>query len=87
MNKSIRILGIAGSLRRKSFNRAALRAAQQLVPEDAVLDIFELDGIPVFSEDDERQPPAKVVEFKSAFAKPTRFCSSRRNTTIPFLAF
>jgi chromate reductase len=27
-------------------------------------DIFELDGIPVFSEDDERQPPPKVVEFK-----------------------
>jgi chromate reductase len=64
MNKPIRILGIAGSLRRKSYNRAALRAAQQLVPDDAVLDVFELDGIPVFSEDDERQPPAKVVELK-----------------------
>lgn len=64
MNKPIRILGIAGSLRRKSYNRAALRAAQQLVPDGAVLDIFELDGIPVFSEDEERQPPAKVVELK-----------------------
>lgn len=64
MNKPIRILGIAGSLRRKSFNRAALRAAQQVVPQDTVLDVFELDGIPVFSEDDEQQPPAKVVEFK-----------------------
>jgi chromate reductase len=64
MNKPIRILGIAGSLRRKSYNRAALRAAQALVPKDAVLDIIDLDGIPVFSEDDERQPPAKVVEFK-----------------------
>ena len=64
MNKPIRILGIAGSLRRKSYNRAALRAAQQLAPEDAVIDIFELDGIPVFSEDDERQPPVKIVELK-----------------------
>ncbi len=64
MNKPIRILGIAGSLRRKSYNRAALRAAQQLVPDGAVLDVFELDGIPVFSEDDERQPPAKIVELK-----------------------
>jgi chromate reductase, NAD(P)H dehydrogenase (quinone) len=64
MNKPIHILGIAGSLRRKSYNRAALRAAQALVPKDAVLDIIDLDGIPVFSEDDERQPPAKVVEFK-----------------------
>jgi NAD(P)H-dependent FMN reductase len=40
------ILGIAGSLRRASYNRAALRAAQPLVPEDATLEIFALDGIP-----------------------------------------
>jgi chromate reductase len=64
MNDRIRILGIAGSLRRNSYNRAALRAAQQLVPEDATLDIIEIDGIPGFSQDDERQPPAKVVELK-----------------------
>jgi len=64
MDKPIKILGMAGSLRRNSYNRAALRAAQKLVPEDALLDIIELDGIPVFSEDDERTPPAKVVELK-----------------------
>ena len=64
MDKPIKILGIAGSLRRNSYNRAALLAAQKLVPEDALLDIIELDGIPVFSEDDERTPPAKVVELK-----------------------
>src|SRR6266542_4850348 len=85
MNKPIRILGIAGSLRRKSFNRAALRAAQQLVPEDAVLDIFELDGIPVFSEDDERQPPAKVVEFKKRIreADAILFVTPEYNYSIP----
>ena len=64
MNKSIRILGIAGSLRRQSYNRGALRAAQQLVPERATLDVFELDGIPGFSQDDERNPPEKVLELK-----------------------
>jgi chromate reductase len=64
MNKPIRILGIAGSLRRHSYNRAALREARQLVPKDANLDILELDGIPPFSEDDEHQPPAKVIELK-----------------------
>lgn len=40
MSKPIRILGIAGSLRRNSYNRAALRAAQKLVPEDAALEAF-----------------------------------------------
>jgi chromate reductase, NAD(P)H dehydrogenase (quinone) len=64
MENPIRILGIAGSLRRNSYNRAALRAAQELVPEDVSLDIFELDGIPGFSEDEERQPPAKVADLK-----------------------
>jgi chromate reductase, NAD(P)H dehydrogenase (quinone) len=64
MLKPIRILGIAGSLRRESYNRAALRAATQLVPEDATLDVFELDGIPPFNQDEEQNPPAKVAEFK-----------------------
>src|SRR5919205_1335526 len=64
MSRNIRILGIAGSLRRESYNRAALRAATQLVAQDATLDIFELDGIPGFSQDEEQHPPAKVVELK-----------------------
>ena len=64
MNNQIRILGIAGSLRRQSYNRAALRAAAGLVPEGASIEIFELDGIPPFSEDDEQNPPEKVVELK-----------------------
>jgi len=64
MSKPVRILGIAGSLRRESYNRAALRAATGLVPEGATLDIFELDGIPGFNQDEEQNPPAKVVELK-----------------------
>jgi chromate reductase len=85
MNKPIRILGIAGSLRRNSYNRAALRAAQKLVPEDAVLDIFELDGIPVFSEDEERNPPAKVVELKRRIrdAAAVLFVTPEYNYSIP----
>jgi len=64
MSPPVRILGIAGSLRRESYNRAALRAATRLVPEGATLDTFELDGIPGFNQDDEQHPPAKVVELK-----------------------
>jgi chromate reductase, NAD(P)H dehydrogenase (quinone) len=59
------ILGVAGSLRRGSYNRAALRAAQDLVPEDARIEIFEIDGIPGFNQDDEQHPPAKVIELKA----------------------
>ena len=60
MSKHIRILGIAGSLRRESYNRAALRAATQLVPEVASIEIFELDGIPGFNQDEEQNPPRKL---------------------------
>src|SRR6185503_16529742 len=64
MSETIRILGIAGSLRRESYNRAALHAATQLVPQGATIDTFELDGLPGFNQDDEQNPPAEVVELK-----------------------
>ena len=64
MSKAVRILGIAGSLRRDSFNRAALRAATELVPEGASIETFELDGIPGFNQDDEQNPPFEVVQLK-----------------------
>jgi chromate reductase, NAD(P)H dehydrogenase (quinone) len=64
MNQPIRILGIAGSLRRTSYNRAALRAAMQLAPQDTALDIVELDGISGFNQDDEQNPPPTVIELK-----------------------
>ena len=64
MADPLRILGIAGSLRKASYNRGALRAAQQLCPEGAKIEVFELDGIPPFNQDEERNAPARVVEFK-----------------------
>jgi chromate reductase len=64
MGEVIRIGGIAGSLRKGSFNRAALRAAVGLLPTDTVLDIFDLDGIPGFNEDDEPSFPSAARSFK-----------------------
>jgi chromate reductase len=85
MKKPIRILGIAGSLRRESYNRAALRAAAQLVPKDASLDIFELDGIPGFNQDEEQNPPAKVVELKRRIreADAVLFVTPEYNYSVP----
>lgn len=65
MDDIIRILGFAGSLRKGSYNRAILRAAVELTPDDADLETFDLEGIGPFNQDLERDPPAKVVEFKS----------------------
>jgi chromate reductase len=65
MKTPIRILGIAGSLRRGSYNRAALRTATELSPKDSTVETFELDGIPPFNQDEEQNPSDKVTELKS----------------------
>ena len=65
MADQIKILGIAGSLRRQSYNKGALRAAQQLCPEGASIEVFDLEGIPPFNQDEERSAPQKVMDLKN----------------------
>jgi chromate reductase len=65
MEKTVNILGFAGSLRKGSYNRSLLRAALELLPREAKLEIFDLEGIPLFNQDLENQPPEKVKEFKA----------------------
>src|SRR5271168_578567 len=48
---TLKILGIAGSLRHGSFNVAALRAAQELAPAGMTIDIFDISTIPLYNED------------------------------------
>src|ERR1700730_19208945 len=64
MSSNVPMLGIAGSLRRGSYNQAALRAAKLLAPENSEIDIFQLDGIPMFNEDGEKRPPSSVQDLK-----------------------
>src|SRR5919199_2958298 len=65
METKLKFLGFAGSLRVGSYNKALLRAATNLIPENAILEIFDLDDIPPFNQDLEMNMPAKVTEFKS----------------------
>ena len=85
MSKPIRILGISGSLRRESYNRFALRAATHLVPEGATIETFELDGISGFNQDEEQNPPAKVVELKRRIreADAILFVTPEYNYSVP----
>ncbi|MEO6392155.1 MAG: NAD(P)H-dependent oxidoreductase [Pyrinomonadaceae bacterium] len=85
MSKPIKILGIAGSLRRESYNRAALRAAAGLLPDGATLDVFELNDIPHFNQDDDMNPPASVVELKKRIraADAVLFVTPEYNYSVP----
>jgi chromate reductase len=65
-----RILGFAGSLRRASYNRGLIRAASELAPAGTLVDVFDLDDLPLYNQDveDAGEPPS-VVAFKRAIAR------------------
>jgi chromate reductase len=62
----ITILGIAGSLRKESWNKGALRAAQALCPPGAKIELYDLAGLPLFNQDEEKNANAAVADFKKA---------------------
>lgn len=86
MSKPLRILGIPGSLRKDSYNRAALRAATELAPEGATIETYERVGeLPLFSQDWEKNPPEVVTHFKERIraADAILFVSPEYNFSIP----
>ena len=66
---SLTFLGIAGSLRRASYNRGLIRAAIEVAPATTRVVQYELAGIPMFDADVEAEgDPAAVADFKRAIA-------------------
>jgi len=63
-NENVSILGFAGSLRKDSYNKMLLKAAQELSPENVKIEIFDLEGIPLFNQDLESKPNDKIKIFK-----------------------
>lgn len=59
-----KILGICGSLRKKSYNFGLLKTAKELVPENTTLEIATLEEIPLFNEDEENPLPNSVKKLK-----------------------
>lgn len=69
MNKPIHVLGFSGSLRKGSFNTALLRVAQEVLPENLSLEIFDLSALPLYNTDLEVSGvPDAVRDFKSRIA-------------------
>jgi chromate reductase, NAD(P)H dehydrogenase (quinone) len=65
------VCGIAGSLRRGSYNRALLRAAQELAPSDIDIRVFDrMAEIPPFNQDAEAEgDPEPVQALKRAIGE------------------
>lgn len=64
------LVGIAGSLRRDSFNLALLRAAAAETPDNVQLDVHTLHGIPLYDADVEQEQgvPEAAARLKEAVA-------------------
>jgi chromate reductase len=84
--KTVKILGIAGSLRKGSYNAAALRAAQKLVPEGATLETFDIASIPLYNEDVKQAgfpPPVQDLRGRIAGADALLFVTPEYNYSVP----
>jgi chromate reductase len=51
MARTIKILGICGSLRQASYNKAALRVASEVLPADLTLETCEIGDFPLYNAD------------------------------------
>lgn len=82
-----RICGVAGSLRRDSYNRALLRAARDLAPDGLTIDIFDgLAEVPLYNADVEAEgDPPGVAAWKEAIraADGLLIVSPEYNGSIP----
>lgn len=83
----MKLIGISGSLRKKSYNTALLRAAQGAAPEGVELATETLHGIPLYDGDLEEAEgvPARVEELKDAVAAAEGLIlvTPEYNNTIP----
>jgi chromate reductase len=83
---TIRVLGISGSLRQGSFNSAALRAAQELVPEGLAIDFFDLSPIPFFNDDVYQKgfpPPVQDLRRRIKEADALLIATPEYNYSVP----
>src|SRR5690606_13692530 len=81
----MKILGICGSLRKASYNMAALRACRELLPQGMTLEIADIGDLPLYNQDiyDAGMPaPVKRVREQIAAADGLLFASPEYNFSV-----
>lgn len=85
--EDIRIVGIAGSLRKESYNRKLLRAAVELAPPGMRIEVFDLAPIPLYNADIDvdalRPEPVRRLKQQIAEADGVLIVSPEYNHTVP----
>jgi len=84
MNQPTKILGISGSLRKKSYNTALLQAAAEILPPGMSLESYDLAPLPMYNPDFEKPFPDPVTDFRSriAAADAILFATPEYNSSI-----
>ena len=81
------ILGISGSLRRGSFNSSLLRAAAELAPQGASIEIASIRDIPLYDGDLEAESgipePVRALKERIASADGLLLVTPEYNNSIP----
>ncbi|MEU4641444.1 NAD(P)H-dependent oxidoreductase [Micromonospora sp. NPDC023814] len=65
MSGRVRLLGISGSLRARSYNTALLHAARAVAPEGVALEIADIGEVPLFNDDLLPDPPGAVARLRA----------------------
>ena len=79
------VIGISGSLRKGSFNTAALRAAQGLAPEGMTIERAEIGDLPLYNDDVRAAgfpPPAERLRAQIAAADAILLVTPEYNYSI-----
>ncbi len=85
VEKQFKILAFAGCLRKGSYNKALIRAAVEVAPQNVAIEVFDLEGIPPFNQDLENSLPPRVIEFKQKIrgAEALLIATPEYNYSIP----
>jgi chromate reductase, NAD(P)H dehydrogenase (quinone) len=79
------VIGISGSLRKGSFNTAALRAAQGLAPEGMTIEVAQIGDLPLYNDDVRAAgfpPPAERLRAQIAAADAVLLVTPEYNYSI-----
>jgi chromate reductase, NAD(P)H dehydrogenase (quinone) len=83
--KPVSVLGICGSLRKGSYNMAALRCAIALKPADVAVEVADISQIPLYNEDVRQQgfpPPVETLRRQIAAADALLFACPEYNYSM-----
>lgn len=83
--EKIVIAAFAGSLRKDSLNKAIINTAKKYAPENIEINVLDLNGIPLYNQDEEGSMPESVRNFKNALtgADAILIATPEYNRSIP----